>query len=166
VASSPPAVFIASTKGDWFPQFSPDGGRVVFSSNQSGEGAIWLADADGSNAALLATLGAFATGSPRWSPDGDGIAFHSNPEGQGEIYMVPSAGGKPRNLTSNPANDSFPSFSRDGRWIYFSSNRTGEFRIWKIPSSGGEAVKVTDEVGYLAIESSDGADLLLRGDDG
>ena len=156
-ASSPPVVFISSTRGEWFPQFSPDGRRVVFSSNRSGEGAIWLADADGSNTTRLATLGAFATGSPRWSPEGDMIAFHSNPEGQGEVYVVPAAGGKPRNLTSNPATDSFPSYSRDGRWIYFSSNRTGEHRIWKIPASGGDAVKVTDDVGYLPIESPDGA---------
>jgi hypothetical protein len=39
------------------------------------------------------------------------IAFHSSPEGQPEIYMIPSAGGKPRNLTSDRASDAWPSFS-------------------------------------------------------
>ena len=71
--------------------------------------------------------------------------------------MIPAAGGKPRNLTSHPAIDSFPSFSRDGKWIYFTSNRTGEDQIWKIPASGGDAVQVTNNVGFAPFESPDGA---------
>jgi dipeptidyl aminopeptidase/acylaminoacyl peptidase len=157
-ASSPPAVSISSTRGDWMPQLSPDGRRVAFASDRSGEGAIWLADPDGANAVQLAPMGAFATGAPHWSPDGERIVFHSNREGQGEVYVIPAAGGKPRNLTSNPANDSFPSFSRDGRWIYFSSNRLGrERQLWKVAASGGDAVQVTDDEAYVPLPSPDGA---------
>ena len=43
-----------------------------------------------------------------------------------------------------------------GEWIYFASNRTGEDRIWKIPASGGDAIRVTDNVGYMPLESPDG----------
>jgi len=71
--------------------------------------------------------------------------------------VVPASGGKPRRITSHPANDHVPSFSRDGQWIYFSSTRSGEYQIWKIPASGGEAVQVTHNVGYAAFESPDGA---------
>jgi Tol biopolymer transport system component len=70
---------------------------------------------------------------------------------------VPAEGGKPRNLTSHPATDTFPTFSHDGRWVYFSSNRSGELRIWKIPVSGGPAVQVSAGPGMMAIESPDGA---------
>ena len=156
-ASSPPRVFLSSTRGDWFPQFSPDGRRVAFASDRSGPGGIWLAEADGSGAIQLASMGAFATGANRWSPDGERIVFHSNSEGQGEVFVIPAVGGKPRNLTSHRASDAFPSFSRDGQWIYFSSNRTGEYRIWKIPASGGDAVQVPNSVGYVPFESPDGA---------
>jgi dipeptidyl aminopeptidase/acylaminoacyl peptidase len=155
-APSPPAVAISSTRGDYMAHLSPDGRRVAFASDRSGEGAIWLADPDGSNSVLLAPMGAFATGYPRWSPDGERIVFHSNREGQSEIYVIPAAGGKPRNLTSHPANDAFPSFSHDGRWIYFSSNRTGENQVWKMPAAGGEAARVTGSVGYAPSESPDG----------
>jgi Tol biopolymer transport system component len=156
MASSPHAVTsMSSTRGDYHPQFSPDGRRVAFGSNRSGEWEIWLADADGSNAVQLTSMGA-VSGSHRWSPDGRRIVFHSNLEGQWDIYEISAAGGKPRNLTSHPATDGFPSFSRDGRWIYFSSNRTGERLIWKVPASGGDAVQVTNHVGYVPLESPDG----------
>ena len=111
----------------------------------------------GPDAVKLTSMGAPMTGTPRWSPDGQTIAFDSNLEGQFEIYVIPTSGGKPRRLTSHPANDNVPSFSRDGKWIYFSSNRTGEYQIWKIPASGGDAVQVTHNVGYVAFESPDGA---------
>ena len=156
MASLPP-VTLSFTRHDGMAQLSPDGRRVAFASGRSGEGAIWLADPDGSNAVQLTTVGARATGSPRWSPDGERIVFHSSLEGQPEVYVIPSAGGTPRNLTSNPAADGWPSFSADGQWIYFYSNRTGERQIWKIPASGGDAVQVTNNVGYAAFESADGA---------
>jgi dipeptidyl aminopeptidase/acylaminoacyl peptidase len=71
--------------------------------------------------------------------------------------VVPATGGKPQNLTSHPARDSYPSFSRDGKWIYFASNRTGEDRVWKIPAVGGAAVQVTQSSGHMPLESPDGA---------
>jgi Tol biopolymer transport system component len=156
-ASSPPAVSVSFARHDGMAQLSPDARRVAFASNRSGEGAIWLADLDGSNALQLTSVGARATGSPRWSPDGERIVFHSSLEGQPDVYMISAAGGKPRNLTSHPASDGWPSFSADGQSIYFSSNRTGERQIWKVPASGGDAVQVTSNVGYAAFESRDGA---------
>ncbi len=102
-------------------------------------------------------MGAQSTGTPYWSPEGRLIAFDSNLEGQSEVYVIAAAGGKPRRLTSHPANDNIPSFSRDGKWIYFSSNRTGEVQIWKIPASGGDAIQVTHNVGYVPFESPDSA---------
>jgi eukaryotic-like serine/threonine-protein kinase len=156
-ASSPPVVSISSTRVDAMPQLSPDGRRVAFASTRSGEGAIWLADPDGSNAVQVAAMGVFGTGYPHWSPDGKLIVFHSVREGQWEVYVVPAAGGRPQNLTSHAASDYFPSFSVDGRWIYFSSNRTGDPRVWKMPASGGDGVPVTNTIAYTPLESPDGA---------
>jgi dipeptidyl aminopeptidase/acylaminoacyl peptidase len=97
------------------------------------------------------------TGAPRWSPDGERIVFQSYREGQNDVYMISAVGGRPRNLTSHPANDARPTFSWDGYWIYFLSNRSGERQIWKIPASGGTAVPMTKNGGFAASESPDGA---------
>jgi len=158
-ASSPPVTAISSTRRDVNAQFSPDGRRVAFASSRSGDYEIWQADPDGTNTAQLTTLGAQTTGTPRWSPDGQTIAFDSNLEGQFDIYAISASGGKPRRLTSHPANDHVPSFSRDGKWIYFSSTRSGEAQIWQMPASGGEAIQVTHNGGYVAFESTDAAQL-------
>jgi serine/threonine protein kinase len=160
-ASSPPVLAVSSTKYDGMPALSPDGRHVAFSSDRSGFWGIWVSDLDGSNAVQLTAFGQpTVAGYPRWSPDGKQIAFHSALGGQPDIYVVPATGGKPRNLTSNPAVDSFPSFSADGQWIYFSSNRethTAEQQTWKVPAAGGAAVRVTDALGIAPQESVDGA---------
>jgi len=96
------------------------------------------------------------TGSPRWSPDGSHIVFDSNIEGQFELYTVDADGGKPRRLTSNPADDAVASWSRDGKSIYFASNRSGEWQVWKMPAEGGTAVQITQHGGVAAFESLDG----------
>ncbi|HJU63274.1 MAG TPA: protein kinase, partial [Candidatus Binatia bacterium] len=158
-ASSPPVVTISSTREDSMPDLSPDGRRVAFTTTRSGEWEIWLADRDGSNAVQLTSLRGPTAGYPRWSPDGELIVFHSNSGGQWDLYVIFAAGGKPRNLTSHPALDAFPSFSRDGQWVYFSSNRTEKNHIWKVPVSGGDAVQVTNSVGYAPSESPDGASI-------
>ena len=155
-SSSPPVVTIASTRMDITPDFSPDTRRVAFASNRSGTMEIWLADPDGADAVPLTSLEATQATTPRWSPDGKLIAFQSNREGQFEIYVIPAAGGKPRNVTSHPANDHVPSFSRDGQWLYFGSNRSGDYQIWKVPASGGDAVQVTTDGGFRAVEGTDG----------
>ena len=87
-------------------------------------------------------------GGPHWSPDGERIAFVSKSEGRWEIFVTGASGGKPKRLTSDPADDFSPSWSRDGRWIYFASNRSGEYQVWKVPADGGEAVRVTRKGGF------------------
>src|SRR5262249_32596778 len=72
------------------------------------------------------------------------------------IWVINAIGGKPKRMTTNPANDGNPSWSKDGRWIYFDSARTGEPQGWKIPETGGDASQVTRDRGVAPIESPDG----------
>jgi hypothetical protein len=141
------------------PQLSPDGRRVAFTSDRTGDWEIWVSNLDGSSAVALTSMRAVASGYPHWSPNVDEIVFHSNVEGQWDIYAVSSSSGTPRRLTDHPATDDFPSYSRDGKWVYFSSNRTSaqDQTLWKVPSAGGAAVQVTTTPAYAALESPDGA---------
>ena len=154
-AASPPVAAIASTRGDLTPNLTPDGRRVVFLSDRSGESEFWVADPDGSKAFQLTSM-AILPGYPKWSPDQTMIAFHGDPDGRPDVLVVPARGGRPRNITKGTPGGAYPSFSRDGQWIYFGSNGRGEPRIWKMAVTGGSPVEVTNNAGAVAIESYGG----------
>jgi Tol biopolymer transport system component len=138
------------------PQYSPDGRKVAFESQNSGNPEVWTCDAEGTNCQQLTSSQGPLCSTPRWSPDGRWIAFDWRVEGKAQIYVIPSDGGKPGRVTSEAQNQ-VPSWSRDGKWIYFESDRSGEWRIWKMPVGGGPAVQVTHHSGGAAFESVDGA---------
>ncbi|HEX2522613.1 MAG TPA: protein kinase, partial [Terriglobia bacterium] len=157
----PPALtrLISSSRREDTPNFSPDGKRIVFSSNRSGHWEIWVCDSDGRNPVQLTSFGGtYITGTPRWSPDGETIAFDSRPGGQSDIFVINAESRVQRNLTANRYHDGLPSWSRDGRWIYFCSNRggDGELQVWKMPVEGGQPIRVTKNGGWEAFESFDG----------
>jgi Tol biopolymer transport system component len=149
-----------------FPQYSPDGKRVTFYSNRAGKLDIWVANADGSQAARLTSLAGTTTGSPRWSPDGQEISFDSDTGGNYQIYTVSADGGQPRKLTKDAFTNITTNWSHDGRWIYFASKRSGDFQVWKMPAQGGDAVQVTHGGGIAPTESPDGKTLYFTKNDG
>jgi serine/threonine protein kinase len=64
------------------------------------------------------------------------LAFSSNRHGNNEVYSVRLAGGKPKRLTNNSADDWLPDWAPDGQRISFTSNRTGSYDLWSIDASG------------------------------
>jgi dipeptidyl aminopeptidase/acylaminoacyl peptidase len=76
-----------TTKKDRHPRWSPDGKRILFESNRSGENHLWTIDIDGGEARQLTTIATEAS-TGIWSPDGKWIAFVSAvwPEYSGKPY--------------------------------------------------------------------------------
>jgi eukaryotic-like serine/threonine-protein kinase len=149
----PPIRLIASTQKDDGMQYSPDGKRIAFTSDRSGNYEIWVAASDGHNPVQLTNFGGAHTGTPRWSPDGTRIAFDSRPDGQSSVYVIDLDGSHLRRVTEGRSEDILPSWSGDGRWIYFGSRRSNDWQIWKIPAAGGQAARVTRDGGNQAFES-------------
>ena len=99
-------------KNDESPSWSPDGTRIVFSSDRKGDFAnyeIYLMDADGGNLQRL-TENRGDDAVPSWSSDGKRIAFVSDRDGNWEIYVMDADGGNPQNLTNHPRNDGGPAW--------------------------------------------------------
>ena len=150
--ANPPERFISSTRADYNPRFSPDGKKIAYQSNRSGEAEIWVCDSDGRNPFRLTSFARAVTGSPRWSPDGNRIAFDSD----SGIYVIAEAGGKPTLVTPGDPKANTPSWSQDGNLIYFASDRTGELQVWVAPANGGNARPLTKGGGHSGFESPDG----------
>lgn len=58
------------------------------------------------------------------------------------LWIVPTAGGEPKLLTKNDANEAFsesgPRWSPDGKWIAFYSTRDKKDGLWIVSAEGGE----------------------------
>lgn len=100
-----PRPVIAGPADERDPALSPDGTRVAYVSNQSGNPEIYVADSDGRNRSRL-TVDPGRDTEPAFSPDGKMVAFTSDRDGNREIYAVAADGAAvPVNLTNNPAED-------------------------------------------------------------
>ena len=127
------------------PSWSPDGRKIAFRSDRSGNFDIWVMDADGGQQQQLTTheSGDF---SPCWSPDGQRIAFASEKIGNignRDIWVMDADGGNMRQITAHNALDSAPSWSPDGKKIAFYSDRSGNRDIWVMDANGGNLQKLT-----------------------
>ena len=85
--------FIGSTYDSRHPQYSPDGRRIAFQSNRSGNMEIWTCEADGSSCLQLTSFGGPSCGTPRWSPDSRWIALDAVVRGRLDVYVIPADGG-------------------------------------------------------------------------
>ena len=91
--------------------WSPDGSKIVFSSNRDGNSEIYVMDSDGNNVFRL-TDNPASDKEPAWSPDGNRIAFSTDRNGSFDIYVMRVGGflwgdGVPavQRLTTSPSED-------------------------------------------------------------
>ena len=156
---------VKSTRRDQFPQLSPDGTRLAFVSNRSGDYEIFAAGADGSSPVQLTTLRGPHVNTLRWSPDGESIAFEAWQDGQSDIFIVDASGdGALDRVTHSQETEVAPGWSADGRAIYFSARTSDRWEVWRLPMAGEGWLstrprQVTDRGGYASTESADGRQL-------
>jgi TolB protein len=163
---------------------SPDGSRIVFTSDRGGDLDIWTMNADGSRPKQLThTLG--YDGGPWWSPDGRQICFRAyHPETSEEVadykallkqhlirpttldlYVMDADGSHVRRITNDKKENiaSFaPSWTPDGKALVFASNRQDpqrrKFEVYKInlDGSGLERITYGDQFDGFPVFSPDG----------
>jgi Tol biopolymer transport system component/DNA-binding winged helix-turn-helix (wHTH) protein len=139
--------WIYSTRAQITPSYSPDGSRIAFQSNRSGNPEIWIADADGANAARLTSFNGPLTGAPAWCSDGRRLAFDSRESGISAIYVVDTLERVPRRVQTTQANLALPTWSADCRFLLASDGRES---LYLVPAEGGEARRFTMHRSYQA----------------
>ncbi len=113
------------------PRFSPDGSRIVFTSDRDGGQNIWIMALDGSDTVQVSKGGANRAESPEWLPDGDYVVaslgnFRGGALPKLKVFHVD--GGSGIQLVSEPNNLKMigPAVSPDGRYVWY-SRRTGDW---------------------------------------
>jgi Tol biopolymer transport system component len=109
---------VPNTDGGEYPSWSPDGNRIAFNSNLSGDHVMYIVDVDGSRVVDLSSVG--EGWQVDWSPDGRSILFTSHrdfPDNNTDIYLMRPDGSGVRRLTHARAYT--PAWSPDGTHIVF-----------------------------------------------
>jgi serine/threonine protein kinase/Tol biopolymer transport system component len=156
-----------------FPVWTPDGERIVYSSQEKG-GAynLWWIRADGAGAPQRLTEAKDAQYAPSWRPDGKFLAFYElNPSTNFDVMTMPIEGseksgwkpGEPKPFVNSAFIEVEPAFSPDGRWLAYQSNESGSFEVYVRPFPGpGGKWQVSTGGGVYPKWSRNGKELFYR----
>ena len=136
------------------PRFSPDGKRILFTSDEGGGDNLWIMKTDGSDAKAVTKENFRLLNNGAWVANSEYIVgrkhFSSTRSlGAGEIWMYHTSGGEGIQITKrkNDQQDvNEPCVSSDGRYIYYSEDMYpgGFFQYNKDPNSQIYVIKRYD----------------------
>jgi Tol biopolymer transport system component len=126
---------------DCNPVWSPDGSKVLFTSDRSGTPELWVMDATGNGVRQLTTGQSAGNEPPDWSPDGRRIAYI---QADG-VWIMDADGHNPRRLTQAPGTDYAPAWSPQGNEIVYrhlAEDGTGSLRIVSVQSGQSRVLPI------------------------
>jgi Tol biopolymer transport system component/DNA-binding winged helix-turn-helix (wHTH) protein len=167
-ASEPPRWLTRGFSEDRQPVYSPEGGRLVFTSNRGGNLDLWEVSI-GAGTLRRLTEDPAEDRDPRVMPDGR-ILWTSNRTGEFEVWMAEADGRSPRPVTRGGTRAQHPVAAPDAQhpltapsasWIFYTNPNPDRRGLWKIRPDGSEPTPLVPGNVSLADVSPDGELLLL-----
>lgn len=130
---------------DLAPVWTPDGRRLVFSSNRNGGPNLYWQRADGEGEVQPLTESPEQQFATSWHPSGRYLAFRQiNPQTGSDLMILPMEGddvsglrpGTPTVFLATPFEEVMPEFSPDGNWLAYGSNESGRYEVYVRPFPG------------------------------
>jgi Tol biopolymer transport system component len=165
--------FTSDPGWDAFPTWSPDGSRIIFTSNRTGVYDLYEKAVNGADAEKLFYQSTEGKGANSWSPDGRFLIYYSI--GQPTHLRLLSVDGpadrKPVPLVDQQFASVTGRFSPDGHWIVYSSNESGKNEVSVRPfdaatGTAGNPITVTSGGGRTPLWRGDGKEIFYMGPDG
>jgi serine/threonine-protein kinase len=145
-----------------WPEWTPDGQRVVYRGTRAGFRNLFWKNADGSRDEERLTTGESIQTPTSLSPDGKWLIFdEQDPTTGQDVWVLPLDGDrKPQKLLSSPFNEQSARLSPNGRWLAYMSNESGRDEVYVRPFPGpGAKSQVSTEGGERIVWSRDGREL-------
>jgi Tol biopolymer transport system component len=147
------------------PVWSPDGNRLVFSSDRKGVPSLYEKGASGTGAEKEIWSAGDTLVAGDWSADGKFILVSRLSAKTGwDVWAFPTDGAtKPFAVVTGPFTEVLPVFSPDGKYVAYMSNETGRFEIYvqQFPGPGGKW-QVSAAGGIEPHWSADGKTIYFR----
>jgi Tol biopolymer transport system component len=142
--------FTFDPAADFAPLWSPDGTRIVFSSNRRGVLDLYQKRVDGAGTEEPLFESPISKHAQAWSPDGRFVLFGTyDARTREDVWMLPLDGERtPVELLHTEFNEEQASISPDGRWLAYTSDEPGTPEVyvqsfppgrgkWRISTGGG-----------------------------
>jgi Tol biopolymer transport system component len=147
---------------DTNPVWSPDGSRIIFTSERKGQRDLYEKAASGTGQVQLLLESEYFKHAEDWSSDGKFLVYNALPRGGQDLWVLPLSGGdeKPRALLEEAFSEHQAQFSPNGRWIAYTSDETGRSEVYvqTFPPAGGKW-QVSTAGGLVAKWRRDGKEL-------
>ena len=143
---------------DCCPLWTPDGRRIVFTSNRSETADLFVKNADGTGEVERMTESDDRQIAYAWSADGDTLVLTNG----GDVHTwSPNNGLTSMPLLQTGFTKNRPSLSPDERWIAYDSDEDGASNVYvqPFPDVSGGKWKVSTEGGINPVWSPDGGEL-------
>ncbi len=128
------------------PAWSPDGEKIAWFSDESGEYQLVIADQFGRHARTIALEHPTFFYTPRWSPDSKQIAFS---DADRKLWVIDVTSGQRRLIGeegfAHPNRQIYPAWSPDSKWIAFTRLLANQYHAIFITSlESGQSRQITD----------------------
>jgi Tol biopolymer transport system component len=141
-------------EGDYhkaMPAWSPDGSKLLFTSDRDGDWEIFVSSAQEGATPVQLTNNDFADQHPQFSPDGQFIAFASKRGESHHIFVMNADGSGEKQLTFDGVDNLTPRWVGNERIVFASlralPDTSQDWELFLVDRDGGNATQLTNSPG-------------------
>jgi Tol biopolymer transport system component len=147
------------------PRWSPDGSRILFTSDRGGQDDLWSQPADGTGSAELLLHLSRTIAEEEQTPDGKTFVIRlggvANSTGMRDLVAVHLGDTVTTPVAAEPYDEKAVTMSPDGRWVAYESTETGRDEVYvrPFPDANGGKWQVSTGGGINPLWSRDGREI-------